>query len=434
MRLINRMAVFALFGALLFGIACPTAAETVLQFAYRSGGEPRTIVAEAWIAEFERTHPNVRVEQVSIGAGIEKVLVMMIAGLGPDVTEAYGERAEQWARQGLLLDLRPYVKRDFSPQDIADFWPPAWNASFTKFGQYPNGQFRLPRYMQTAVFYYNEDLCRGSGLATPIELDARGTWNWDSLKSSAKKMTYRTDDRVQTHGLVMNTVSWSRMVQWARGTGGDFFDPEDPTRFIGDMPEAVEGMSFLQNMIWEDGCMAPNWIPASFYTGDVGIVKDGIHAIIDRFDFRIQQAFKWNIAPSPMTPTGKRNARTTNDGFSIWAQTRHPQEAWAFMKFLTSQKGQELMVKHEGLAPVRRSAMRSYSAIRPDLNLFALALNVEHVAPLPVSNSTLGDTGRIDEVMTEMLTASLAKNLKPFEQAAREAKPILEALAREIIQ
>ena len=401
-------------------------AETVLQFAYRSGAEPRKLVVETWIEEFERANPDVRVEWLPIGE--EKVVVSMLGGVGPDITEVFGDFAQRLARNGMLL-VRPYVARDFTPQDIADFWPPAWDASFVKFGSQKGIQFRIPRYMLTTVFYYNEDLFQKSGLVTPAELDARGEWDWARLRDSAKKLTQSSADTINIYGFVTNTTAWRRIVNWARAAGGDFIDPQDPTRFIGDRPEAVEGITFLQNMIWEDRCMAPGWIHSSFYQGKVGIIEDGIHAIIDRFETRIKEAFSWNIAPTPVGPTG-RNAYTGDDGFSIWAHTKHPEEAWAFVKFMTSKEGQELMIHHEGLAPVRQSAMRSYTGIRPRLNLYSLALNMQQAAP-PIASYLMGDVSRIGEVMTEVLQSSLVDNSKPYEQAAHEAKPVLESIIRE---
>jgi multiple sugar transport system substrate-binding protein len=421
------LVIIAWLVSLLISVSVLASAETVLQFAYRSGGEPRKQVVETWIREFERSHPHVRIEWLPVGE--EKVVVSMLGGVGPDVTEVFGDFAQRLAGAGLLLDLRPFVKRDFGAQEIADFWPPAWDASFVKFGSQQGVQFRIPRYMLTTVFYYNEDLFRQGGLATPAELDARGAWDWVSLRSSAKKLTRRTGDTISTYGFVTNTTAWRRIVNWARATGGDFFDPRDPTRFIGDMPEAVEGISFLQNMIWEDQCMAPGWAHSSFYQGKVGVVEDGIHAIMDRFETRIQQAFAWNIVPTPVGPTG-RNAYTGDDGFSIWINTQHPEEAWKFVKFMTSKDGQDLMIRHEGLAPVRQSAMRSYSAVRPHLNLYSLALNMQQAAP-PIASYLVGDVSRIGEIMTQVLQTSLVDNDKPYEQAAREAKPVLESLIRE---
>ena len=55
---------------------------------------------------------------------------------GPDVIEIWGDWAQDYARTGALLDLRPYVERDFTAADIADFFPSAWEAATVKHGPF----------------------------------------------------------------------------------------------------------------------------------------------------------------------------------------------------------------------------------------------------------------------------------------------------------
>src|SRR5690606_8295701 len=129
---ILRGAVFALLSLL---IASAVMAEDVtLVFQYRGGGL-RTEAALAWIAEFEAENPGIRVEFLPAPSGYtDRTLVAWASGTGPDVTEVFGDWGQAYARAGVLLDLRPYVERDFTQEDILDFWPIAWQTSFVNSG------------------------------------------------------------------------------------------------------------------------------------------------------------------------------------------------------------------------------------------------------------------------------------------------------------
>src|SRR5690606_15164974 len=132
------------------------AEQVTIQFQYRSD-RVRDATVYAWIEEFEKLHPEINVEYYPAPSGYqERTLVSWASGTGPDVSEMWGDWAQDYARAGALLDLRPYVARDFTAQEIADFYPVAWDASFLKVGNNAGIQFRIPRYMITTVYYYNE--------------------------------------------------------------------------------------------------------------------------------------------------------------------------------------------------------------------------------------------------------------------------------------
>src|SRR5690606_26020551 len=139
-----------------------------------------------------------------------------------------------------LMDLRPFVARDFTAQDIADFYPVAWDASFLKVGNNAGIQFRIPRYMITTVYYYNEDLINEAGLVTPTHLEAEGNWTYASMRDLARKLTKSTNaDTITQYGFTNDNDAWRRLSVWVRAFGGEFFNPEDPTDFTGDSAEAI---------------------------------------------------------------------------------------------------------------------------------------------------------------------------------------------------
>lgn len=403
------------------------AEPVTITFQYRTG-EGRAETVEAWIQEFEAMHPHVKVEWLQPPSDYrERTLISWASGTGPDVIELWGDFAQDYARAGVLMDLRRYVERDFSAEEIADFYPVAWQASFLQHGANAGIQFRIPRYMLSLVYYFNAEQIAAAGLETPLALDARGEWTYDVLREMARRLTVTSGNEITRYGYTTDTDAFLRLSQWMRAFGGDLFDPADPTRFIGHEQPAVEAMTFLQEMIWSDQSTLPEYNPSAFYTGGVALVEEGTHAVLSRFDRNIQGSFEWDVAPAPIGRAG-RKAYAGDDGFAIWKDTPHPEEAWEFVKFMTSKRGQEIAALNEGLAPVRRSAMPVYLELAPHINMGAYMVNMTD-AVLSVSSFMGGDVAGISRILTQVLDATMERNEKPYAQAIAEVADQIAALA-----
>ena len=414
----------------LLGLASVVHAEQVtIYFQYRSGGA-RDAAVYAWIEEFERLHPEINVEYYPAPDGYQdRTLVSWASGTGPDVSEMWGDWAQDYARIGALLDLRPHVARDFTAQDIADFYPVAWDASFLKVGENAGIQFRIPRYMITTVYYYNEDLINQAGLVTPTQLEAEGNWTYESMRDLARKLTIKMGDTTTQYGFTNDNDAWRRISVWVRAFGGEFFNPEDPTDFVGDSAEAVEAITFLEEMVWVDGSMSPVFSREGFEAGTVAMMEEGNHAVMARYHVSIQDAFKWNLAPVPVGRAG-RGAYTGDDGFVIWRDTPHPDAAWEFVKFLTSKRGQEIAAQYEGLAPVRLSAFPFYQSLGEQYDLGVMITNMAD-AGLPVSSFAVGNVGEIGRILDGALKRTTELGETSYARLVHEIAPVIEALARQ---
>lgn len=424
---------WGLIGAVVLVVAASlraAAAPVTIKFNYRNVSVGAERLVKAWIAEFEQLHPEIKVEWTVAGSGWEdKLLVEMAAGTAPDVTEFWGAFAQRLAHRGLLLDLRPYVERDFSASEVEDFFPSSWALTFIGYGPRKGEQYALPRYINTTPIYYNADLFARAGLEHPGILNERGEWTWQTLRDSAKKLVRKDGDKVVQYGFALLTNHWHRIAQWVWEAGGDFFDPEDPLVFTADRAEAVEGVQFIHDMIWQDSSTMPSLSGQAFIEGRLGMMSTGLNDALSRFKPAIGDAFAWNMTRRAVGPKGRR-PYIVDDAFGIWSGTRHPDEAWEFLKFITSTRGQQLMVEHEGLAPTRRSVAQHYIDIDPSLNLAVFAAQAMDGSP-PPSARVVGDAAGITAIFTRVFNQSLVTNQKSYLEAIREARPEIEALIGE---
>lgn len=313
--------------------------------------------------------------------------------------------------------------------DIADFFPAAWDGSFVRFGPKQGEQFALPRYINTMVTYYNKSLFDQAGLESPRELDRRGEWTWESMRANARKLTRTNASETVQWGYMTMTRGWDRVAQFLWENGTDWFDPANPTQFAGDSPEAMEAMNFLYEMIWEEGIAYRDLDWNLFWNGQVGMMDDGLSVIFSRHDSSIQGGFEWDVAPRPAGPEG-RKPWATDDSLGIWAGSSHPEEAWRFLRFITSKQGQEIMVEREGLAPVLRSATPAFIGLddRFNLNVF-----IDSMMTAQAGSATRipGDIESIGSSLAQILRSSLVNNEKPYATAVQEAKPSIEAIVRQ---
>jgi len=410
----------------LFAAVIPAAAGERVTLTLQYPNEPGVVAA--WIEEFEALYPHIDVEwQVRPGGDWQSVLItQMIANTAPDVFEFWGAFGQDLARRGLLLDMRPYVERDFTAEEIADFYPVAWESSFTQFGARKGTQYQMPRYINIMVMHYNETHFQEAGLESPLSLDARGAWTWETFREAARKLTRGDGSAVSRWGAVVSTSSLPRMLNWVWGAGGDFFDPEDPTRFIGDEPAAARGIQFLHDLIWQDGSAPAADSGNLFPAGNASIYETGFAEVPRYMD---TNPFAWNIVQRPAGPAG-RPGYLVDDSFGIWSGTSHPEEAWLLVKFLVSKRGQEILVEKNRIPPVRGSAAQRYFELDPNLNLRAFADAVMDGRPSIISRIA-GDVAQVSNELIAMLQSVLRRNEQPYELAVQGAKPRIERIIAE---
>jgi multiple sugar transport system substrate-binding protein len=122
-------------------------------------------------------------------------------------------------------------------------------------------------------------------------------------------------------------------------------------------PNARKGISEFANLRWKHRCAptpADNALsPFTFESGRIAM-HWGWSGESPRFRKNIKK-FDWDICP---TPTGPQDSRTVIKGnqLVISAASRYPEEAWKFVKFMTSPEAElQLYGKLRRCVPTRRS-------------------------------------------------------------------------------
>ncbi|HEX6970802.1 MAG TPA: extracellular solute-binding protein, partial [Limnochordia bacterium] len=201
------------------------------------------------IEQFETEHPNIHVEYRS-DWDPQKITVQMAAGVAPDIFEFWGAFGYAWAQEGSLLDFTPYVRRDWTEEDIRNFYPPQWEAGIVRFGPHTGERYGIPKYSNASVVYFNADLFANAGLTLPPDADARGNWTYDTFYETARKLTVvGADGRTERYGMNMCITCDGRYASFVWGYGGQVFElPNHPERFRLDEPEGIGAMEYIARL------------------------------------------------------------------------------------------------------------------------------------------------------------------------------------------
>lgn len=309
------------------------------------------LYTKIYIPEFERQNPNIQVRFHHFEDYGNRVLLSYAGGIAPDVIRQNTSGGIPWIRRGMDLPLNKYID---GPDGIdrGDFIPITWEPL-----KHSGETYGVPQDINILGLFFNKDLFDKAGLAYPND-----NWTWKDLKNAADKLTQDTDHdgHPDIVGLDMG---------WGGGTfqpflfqaGGAMWNAEDNKTVI-DSPEAAEALKFYKSLMRtysltksssQRGGLGPDKF---FEAGKVAMFIDG--------SWRTPSLKK--NAPNlrfGVAPLARGKVATSVSGSCFWgiaSQTRHPNEAWKLVKFLSSTEALTEYWRFLWVAPPARwSALRS---------------------------------------------------------------------------
>lgn len=377
-------------------------------------------LADELSAAFRQNHPDIEVQYVPLTDNWgDKLTVQIPTGTAPDIFEMWGAQATDWGEKGFLLDLVPYVERDRREVDPTDFYPGDYRAGIVLNGEFTGQRYGLPRYTNASVIFFNKTAFDEAGLVTPDQLAEQSGWTWDDLRAAARKLTRREGNKVTRNGY-RTFFGDGRFAPWIWGAGGKLFD--GPMQVALDRPAAIDGLKYLQAMVWQDHAATFN---GAFEKGEIAFREQGSKDL-GAYGNAIGNAFEWDIAPLPTGPAGSQGNWAAGDMWGLARTTKHPEAAWQFLKFLTSREGMEIMTRRTGLPPSRFSAYNALRGAYEGRNVVYHLKSASTAQVLPFSAAVRAKD--VSSIIDQTIRASLETNKIPIESAAKQAGDRLRAL------
>ena len=313
---------------------------------------------------FRERYPNleIQVEPAASGGSGDPLLTSMVAGEAPDIFDAWTSRATPYIAAGQVLDLKPFMERDYSPEALADFFPWVLTAQ-----SLPNGfQWGMPRYVNLNVLCYNKDLVEQAGLPDPT---AGMGWDHNAYRAALLKLTQKAGDRTRVYGGHVPVYFYGPFAEKVEAWGGSAVDPNDRTKATFDSPQGQECAEWHRVLMLDEKAIADKQFLdtgggqgvigalANFGAGRLASIETGFYpfSLADA----VGDAFRFGIAPRPGGPGGNPVFGSA-DGFTIWNGSQNQEAAWEAVKFMSGPEYQAALMQSTGLIPVRRSLIPAY--------------------------------------------------------------------------
>jgi len=313
----------------------------VVTLTYTTWGSPDELKAQTKaVEEFEKKNPNIKVNLQHIPTDYDTKLATMVAGnTAPDVALMYKTTALSWADQGKIKNISPLLDKDTEINKDTYI-----DGSFIHTDK--DKIIGITPCQEVFGLYYNIDAFKEAGVDLP-PTKAENAWTWDQFVEVCKKLTIDQNGKNATQ---------------------DGFDPDNIKQFGINMPSAF-WQTFLNlndvKYVSEDGKKSNLTNPT---------VVDTVQKLADL-------SVKYHVAPSPaqsktlpapatalqsrkiamdwdgqwvqldlgnakvnydvgVLPKMKNNKTTLfGEVMCVFESTKHPDEAWKLLKWMTSGEG-----------------------------------------------------------------------------------------------
>lgn len=300
------------------------------QTAYKDLNEK---VAEA----YQKDHPNVTITydyygDMTAAEYYKKVDLMVMGGEEMDIlmTSAFPEHAQR-AGSGAYLPLEEYFEKEgVKPEDAYSIV------------QKVNGKmYGIPGDLKSWFVLINKDYLDEAGLPVP-GLD----WTWEDYREYANKMT-QGEGASKRYGSYFH--SWDHydyMGMWSNYPDNPMFNA-DMTAVNFDHPMFKEWLQFRYDLENTDKCQVPFADVKSmnmnyrdkFFNGQIAMLPIGNFIVPELDDQdKYPHEFVTTFAPIPAWKDAETGTTYTESHFySISKTSKHPQEAYDFIRFYTTE-------------------------------------------------------------------------------------------------
>lgn len=261
-----------------------------------------------------------QVQLVSSGA----LLPAILAGKGPDVYLGMGQAEPMnYALRGAVLDLRQFEGCD---EVLARFH----ESAVTPFS-FNGALYALPETQVFPIMYYRTDILAELGI-DPSMLNT-----WDSI---LKVVMPKLQESYLQFGIAPSINNYG-MLLYQRG--GAFYN-EDKTACVLDQNTAVQTFTWFTTLYTDYKLQISFDFANRFRTGEMPIAIVDYSAYNQLSIYAPEIAGLWEMALVPGTEredgTIDRTVVSTGSGCVILSKSRHPKEAWEFLKWWTGAETQ----------------------------------------------------------------------------------------------
>lgn len=381
-------------------------------------GKDDTAGSKKLVEAFEQAHPNIDVELREMpsdtGQSHDQYVTMFSAQSSDiDVFDLDVIWPAEFAQAGYLLPLDRLIEQDGIETD--KYIKGAMDA-----GNFGGQQWTMPKFIDAGLLFYRKDL-----VSEPPK-------TWDDLIAQAKQLNGKGGTKFgylmqakQYEGLVCNFVEFSAAY------GGKILDEQGNVAV--NNPGTIKGLQKMMEIVKSE--IVPKNITTFTEQESHTAFLEGQSAFIRNWPYQFalaqdqaQSKIVDKVAIAPL-PAGDAGSAAALGGWmgGINKYSKHPKEAWEFLKFMTGPEGQKISAVHGGLAPTYLPVY-SDADVQKASPLFANQDFINGVSAA-VSRPTTPIYPKISEVIQIEVSKALAG-----QQSAEQAAQNMEAQMKELLK
>lgn len=329
------------------------------------------------ISDFHKLHPdiNVRVQLTPWDSYWTKLQTAATGGSAPDVFWMTIDSFQLYASGGVLAPLDEQISRDHVDMGhyvkaVTDGY--RWNGHY----------YGIPKDTNSFGLFYNKSLFRAAGVGFPDS-----SWTWDDLISAAQRLTDRKKGVYGVAAPLADVLGYYLTIPEA---GGYVISP-DGRKSGYDQPATIKGIKF-----WTDLVNRYHVSPNAQQMTDTDAIS-----MFTSGKVAMYYAGSWDPVAIAAVPYARKNAdvaplpKGVNRTFYanglanvMFAGTKHPTQAWTFLKFLGSKRAADIQARTGTVIPAYRGEEGAYARSIPQFHLQTFIDQLPNARTFPASVDT----------------------------------------------
>lgn len=306
------------------------------------------------IAEFEKTHPNVKIHYYS---GIAKedysewCARKLLEGKTPDVFVVLDSDFDKFTSLGVMKNLDNLMSSDSSFHK-EDFFATALNT-----GRNGDHQYALPYEVVPTLMFVNKSLLAKEGIEMPKE-----NWTWEDMDQICQQVTKDTDQDGLLDQFGTYNYSWRDALYTC---GGKLYENNQSQISFTDS-RVLDAVKYIKHL--NDINQGQSVTQEDFNAGKVAFMPLTFaeYRTYKTYPYRIKKytKFQWDCITFPADKEGGNISKVDALLIGIGSRTRHETLAWEFLKQLTyTQKMQMDVYRYSQGVPALKAVASSQEGV-----------------------------------------------------------------------
>lgn len=387
---------------------------------------------DSLIAKFESTHPDIKIKAQYIPTGdalIQKLITAIQSDTAPDISWLHADYMEDLVAAEAIYEMDHFINGEngISQEELDQIYP-----ALLQYASWKGTLYSLPMEATNLALIYNKDMFKEAGLDPN-----HPPKNWDELIEYSLKLTKDKDGdgnfeqigffvpNYPAAGAHGNWMTW-QFTSFIWQAGG-FLITNDQSKVIYNENPGVEALT-LWNRLYQAQNLNrfTNDFDIAFASQRLGMAMDGPWNLA-RYQ-EIVKDFDYGFAPLPEGPQKKATV-VGGEYLAIFKQSKHPDAAWEFIKWIIQPENQAEWAMTSGYIPVRKDVIQipkfvKYLEDHPNFKVFVEQMDFAQ-AQRPIDYGGLQIYRHIAEAIEKVYLSSVSPQ-NALNEAAEKSNLLLQ--------